>query len=1298
MRPPVRGRLRETNQRPRRITRRGARTAEAEGRAEEITPEEQNEIRRYLLGQLSEADEEAVELRLLAEDDYFELSEIVGDELLDAYVHDALPAAERELLEARFLRAPERRRQLAFAATLGEEIAARSARAGEATEKAAAHSARAEQSQSAGQSAGAGQSQSAEHSAGAGRKVVPFAPRARRFPAPAYLKIAAALIVAVGAGFAVWRMSADNSAVPRAMAALNVAHKDQRLVEARISELDYAPTRQLRGGAPPTVDRASRNLAETLLLEAIAKRPDAAAHHALGRVYLAEGKFDLAQENFEKSLAQGRADARLHADLGAVLLERGRAERQNDAGKGSVYFGQSLEHLNRALQLDAALPEALFNRALLYQQLLLTTQAREAWRAYLERDSASPWAAEARRNLQLLDDEERQNSQQGARLHESFAAAFRAGDGEAAWAAFGRARARAGNLVTERLLDEHLEHAARGRDAEAADKLRMLTFAGELELARAGDRYTADLAAAYGRADGARRELLAHARGLKRRGSERYDKSEYAAAAALFAEAARAFEQAGGGGEALHAESWIGYSELRDLEVDQSRRRFERLSAAFEGRGYKSLQAQSLHALGDARTSENELSQALDYARRALALSEQIGDDVTRLRCLQLFVSMHRIFSHHAESLKYGMEAIELARGLPFDPKLVWPFYHEAADNFQRLELRSAALEFEREALRLAEVSGWPVIISRSHSRLGVIHEARGEHDAALERGLRAVEAGRGVEEEKSRFGIISHASMRLGHLYRQRGDYDRALACYDEALWMFDQLGKLDIYLYETRKGKFLAHAGRGDEAAAERELAEALRHFDRYRDKILEERNRDSFFHAEQDTYDLAINFAHARANGAERAFDYAETSRARSLLNLLHASARARDGGGNSDSDGDDDGGNSDGDGDSRDSDDGDGPAGTRIAAHPLPLKELYAHLPARAQLLQYSVLGDQLIIWVVTREGVESRAHKITAGELGRKVDAYLRRVAAAGGGDDAGTEAAARELYAVLVGPVEDLLSAGKLLCVVPDKILSHLPFAALVSPEGKFLVEKHTLVVAPSANVFAACTKRAAEPGRHHAETLLSVGNPDFARRQFPGLADLPAAAREARQVARFYNASPLVGAAARESRVRAAMPGADIIHLASHYVAEEDSPLRSKLLLADEGRERPSGAGGPDGVLQASEVYGMELPRTRLVVLSACQTGVEQSLRGEGAIGMARSFLSTGVPLVVASLWPVETDATADLMIKFHGYRKHGGLTSAEALRKAQQDMIRDPDAAKRRPHAWASFVAYGGHEESKP
>src|SRR6185503_16186842 len=91
--------------------------------------------------------------------------------------------------------------------------------------------------------------------------------------------------------------------------------------------------------------------------------------------------------------------------------------------------------------------------------------------------------------------------------------------------------------------------------------------------------------------------------------------------------------------------------------------------------------------------------------------------------------------------------------------------------------------------------------------------------------------------------------------------------------------------FLYETHKGKFLAYVGLGDVADAQLELDQALGLFEEFRQKIHEERNRNAFFDAEQDVYDLAIDFALTKQNNKEQAFDYAETSRARALLDLIH-----------------------------------------------------------------------------------------------------------------------------------------------------------------------------------------------------------------------------------------------------------------------------------------------------------------------------------------------------------------------------------------------------------------------------
>jgi CHAT domain-containing protein len=74
---------------------------------------------------------------------------------------------------------------------------------------------------------------------------------------------------------------------------------------------------------------------------------------------------------------------------------------------------------------------------------------------------------------------------------------------------------------------------------------------------------------------------------------------------------------------------------------------------------------------------------------------------------------------------------------------------------------------------------------------------------------------------------------------------------------------------------------------------------------------------------------------------------------------------------------------------------------------------------------------------------------------------------------------------------------------------------------------------------------------------------------------------------------------------------------------------------------------------------------------------------------------MSAGVPVVVASLWPVDSPATAELMIKFHEYRRNKGASTAEALRRAQRDMLSMSDQKLHKPYAWAGFVAFGGHTD---
>ena len=126
--------------------------------------------------------------------------------------------------------------------------------------------------------------------------------------------------------------------------------------------------------------------AQLHLEQAVKDKPAPEAHHALGKVYLAQGKLDEAIREFERSLSGNQNQAQVYNDLGVAWLEK------SD-------FNRSLESFNKALQLDGDSLEALFNRALCYEKQSRFDEAKTDWNEYLKRDSTSAWADEARRHL-----------------------------------------------------------------------------------------------------------------------------------------------------------------------------------------------------------------------------------------------------------------------------------------------------------------------------------------------------------------------------------------------------------------------------------------------------------------------------------------------------------------------------------------------------------------------------------------------------------------------------------------------------------------------------------------------------------------------------------------------------------------------------------------------------------------------------------------------------------------------------------------------------------------------------------
>lgn len=357
------------------------------------------------------------------------------------------------------------------------------------------------------------------------------------------------------------------------------------------------------------------------------------------------------------------------------------------------------------------------------------------------------------------------------------------------------------------------------------------------------------------------------------------------------------------------------------------------------------------------------------------------------------------------------------------------------------------------------------------------------------------------------------------------------------------------------------------------------------------------------------------------------------------------------------------------------------------------ELQRLVGGETLLLEYSLGEERSFLWAVSGDAV-------TAYELPprRRVEEACRRLHAAWSHLDAGGTAvrgAAAELAGILLGPVAHRLQRQRL-AVVPDGALHYLPFAALPRPGeaesggGEPLLLHHEVVHLPSASVLA-LLRRERGKDRPPAGSLAVLADPAFAPAGPTSTITwppLPWSRREAEAIAALAPAGTSLLAlgprASRELATSGRLAGFRLLHFATHGLLDSQHPRLSGLALAtvdDEGRPR-------EGFLGLQDVYNLHL-RADLVVLSGCRTALGREIRGEGLVGLARGFLSAGASRVVASLWPVQDRATAELMTAFYRSLLRQGRSPAAALRSAQLEIRRE--LRWRDPYFWAGFLLVG-------
>jgi CHAT domain-containing protein len=307
-----------------------------------------------------------------------------------------------------------------------------------------------------------------------------------------------------------------------------------------------------------------------------------------------------------------------------------------------------------------------------------------------------------------------------------------------------------------------------------------------------------------------------------------------------------------------------------------------------------------------------------------------------------------------------------------------------------------------------------------------------------------------------------------------------------------------------------------------------------------------------------------------------------------------------------------------------------------------------LPAGACLLEYHLVGRDLVAWGVAKSSVRGWHKRLS----GRPLDGAVRRLLRSCASGAASIEA--DELARLLLDPFAEMLDANDRVIVVPFGPLHAVPFHVLPF-RGEPLGANHVLSYLPAASLLSGSLvdRKLGNGG------ALVVGDPAFDPQSHPSLRRLAGAALEAGVVGRLYGTRDVFRAGdAREAALRPLLRGRAVVHFAAHGRLDETAPNTSSIVLA--GNDQ----------LTVSDLIGVRIDAD-LVVLSACDTGRGAMSLGGDLVGLTRGLLAAGVRRSLVSLWPVDDVAACVTMVAFHEKMLFGERDApALALARAQREI----------------------------
>jgi tetratricopeptide (TPR) repeat protein len=664
--------------------------------------------------------------------------------------------------------------------------------------------------------------------------------------------------------------------------------------------------------------------------------------------------------------------------------------------------------------------------------------------------------------------------------------------------------------------------------------------------------------------------------------------------------------------------------------------------------GDRAGEGTTLGNLGVAHYSLGQYQKAIEYYTQSLSIRKEIGDQAGEGATLNNLGAVYRSLGQYQKAIEYYAQSLLISKKTG-DRAAEGTTLNNLGVVHQSIEQYQKAIEYFTQSLPISKEIGNRAVEGTTLDNIGGAYAKLGQHQKAIQYHIQSLSIRKEIGDQAGE-GITLNS---LGTVYHSLKQYPKATEYYTQSLSIRKKIGdrageqttlyNMGSLHYELRKlpdaEKFLRQSI---------SIAESLKVGLQDKDKI-------SFGETIADTYKLLQKVLIEQGKPSE-ALEISERARARALAELLVSKVNTIN--------------NS---------------AQDKIRKAPNLSKIQQIAKQKNTTLVQYSLIDDKIYIWVIAPTGkISFKQTQLPPNTTIKDLVLATRKSLGVSSGNEQDQDESKptvtsdlKQLYQLLIAPIAQDLpkDPNALVTILPQDQLLLIPFAALQEANGQYLIDRHTISIAPSIQVLG--LTQTANNSRLNSSPLV-IGDPkyppmpkDYHNQAL--LEQLGGAVIEAQSVGAILKTQPLIGDAADKKEVIKRMQRASLIHLATHGFPDRV-----------EG-ELPGAVALTNGFLTSDEIFDMQL-QANLVVLSACDTG-RGDITGDGVIGLSRSFAVAGVPSLVVSLWMVDDAATKVLMEEFYEQLWVKKLPKAQAMRQAMLKTKQQYD----KPDYWASFMLVG-------